>query len=443
MALIHDHSCECVKTELDLFTVPPTQTSIEKGRWEEVNPLAHIIESGPIEFVVPGTGDEYIDLASCLLYVKAKITNADGSNLLADAPVGPVNLWLHSLFSQIDVYINGKMVSNPSPTYPYRALLETILTYGIDAKSTQLGASLYAKDTASNMDVVNPLATDEDGANAGLRIRHNYTSGSKIVDMIGPIHSDMFSQSKYMMNGIELRLKLNRSKSQFCLVSPAVNSAFKAVIPDATFLVRKVKISPSVQLAHAEALNHGPAKYPIQRSITKVISIPGGTMSLNKDHIFLGQLPKRVVVGLVDNDAFNGSYDKNPFNFKNYGMTSIVLSVGGEQVPSKPLKLDFNEAGPSSVMGYYSLFQGTNKMHRDEGNTISRTQYNHGYTLFAFDLTPDLSANDAHLNLVQEGNLGIEIQFAQALDNTVNVLVYGELDNIIEIDRDRNVMFDF
>ena len=336
------------------------------------------------------------------------------------------------------------MVSNLSPTYAYQAILETLLNYGIDAKSTHLGASLYAKDTASHMDVVNPGADDNDGVNTGLKARYAYTSESKTVDMIGPIHSDIFFQSKFLLNGVELRLKLNRSKSQFCLVSSAQHPGYKAVITGATLLVRKMKISPAVQLAHAEAMKQGPAKYPIQRCVIKVISIPGGTMSLNKDHIFLGQLPKRIVVGLVDNDAFNGTYTKNPFNFKNYGMTSFVLSVGGEQVPSKPLKLDFTAAGGlSTIMGYYSLFQGTNKMHRDEGNTISRSQYNNGYTLFAFDLTPDLSANDSHLNLVEEGNLGVEIQFAQPLEHTVNVLVYGEMDNIIEIDRERNVMFDY
>ena len=32
MAFIHEGSCECTKSELDLFSVPPTQTSIEIER---------------------------------------------------------------------------------------------------------------------------------------------------------------------------------------------------------------------------------------------------------------------------------------------------------------------------------------------------------------------------------------------------------------------------
>ncbi|XP_070571283.1 uncharacterized protein F54H12.2-like [Ptychodera flava] len=215
------------------------------------------------------------------------------------------------------------------------------------------------------MDEVDP--TKEGGeVNKGLKNEYAFTSGSQVVDMVGPIHSDLFFQPKYLMNGVELRLKLNRSKNAFSLVSSAENSGFKAVVTEATLLVRKIKLSPS--------------------------------------------LPKRVVLGLVDNDAFNGSYKKNPFNFKHYGMTSLVLNVSGKQVPSKPLKLDFTKAGGQSfIMAYYSLFTGTNKIGRDEGININRYEYDNGYTLFAFDLTPDLSADGGHLNLVKEGNLGIEL----------------------------------
>lgn len=36
-------------------------------------------------------------------------------------------------------------------------------------------------------------------------------------------------------------------------------------------------------------------------------------------------------------------------------------------------------------------FSGTDKTNHDEGNVISREVYPGGYTLYAFDLTPDLS----------------------------------------------------
>ena len=87
------------------------KTSISKGQWIEYHPISNITDSGPIEFYVSGTGDEYLDLARTQLFIKAKITKANGTAIDADAQVGPVNLFLHSLFSQVDVSLNERLIS--------------------------------------------------------------------------------------------------------------------------------------------------------------------------------------------------------------------------------------------------------------------------------------------------------------------------------------------
>jgi len=77
-----------------------------------------------------------------MLYVRLKVVQPNGNNLGADAKVGPVNLFLHSLFSQVDVSLNGMPVTTTSDTHSYRAYIETLLSYGEDAKNTQLSACL-------------------------------------------------------------------------------------------------------------------------------------------------------------------------------------------------------------------------------------------------------------------------------------------------------------
>jgi len=101
MAFISDQSCECLKSELDLFSVPPTQTSVESGNWIEYHPLTTAGVDSLIDFVINGTGKDYIDLANSMLLVQAKIINMDGTDTVDADPVGPVNLWLHSLFAQV------------------------------------------------------------------------------------------------------------------------------------------------------------------------------------------------------------------------------------------------------------------------------------------------------------------------------------------------------
>ena len=48
MAFVHPQSCECIKSELDIFAVPPTQTSIKHGQYVEYNPIAAIALGQPI-----------------------------------------------------------------------------------------------------------------------------------------------------------------------------------------------------------------------------------------------------------------------------------------------------------------------------------------------------------------------------------------------------------
>jgi len=76
-----------------LISVPPTQTSMEHGSWIEYHPLTTVSTGSPIEFDVRGSGEDYIDFANTMLYVKAKITQNDGANLQDDAEVGLVNLF--------------------------------------------------------------------------------------------------------------------------------------------------------------------------------------------------------------------------------------------------------------------------------------------------------------------------------------------------------------
>ena len=68
-------------------------------------------------------------------------------------------------------------------------------------------------DTAGKMD-------NGEDANAGLVARRKLLSTTKSVDLIGHFHCDVFSQEKLLLNGVEVRLRLVRSRDSFCLMDP-------------------------------------------------------------------------------------------------------------------------------------------------------------------------------------------------------------------------------
>ena len=206
MAFVHASSCECNKSELDLFTVPPTQTALEDSQWIEHRPITALTDNGPIEFLVPGSGDEYVSLSQSYFQVTAQILKPDGENLIQtaatdpDIGVGPINLWLHSIFSQIDVSLNERLITPSTNTYPYRAYLETLLSYGPAAKGSQLQGALWYKDTAGHM--------DSTSYNSGYTNRQKWTKNSKDVTMYGIPHLDLWFQDRLILNGVNIKMRL-------------------------------------------------------------------------------------------------------------------------------------------------------------------------------------------------------------------------------------------
>ena len=233
-------------------------------------------------------------------------------------------------------------------------------------------------------------------------------------------------------------MKLHRHKPEFCLLSADIAPAYKIIIVDAILYVKKIELTSSVFNAINTVLNDKNAQYAITRTTPKVFTVPRGQQSQHIDNAFLGEIPKRIAVCMMDNDSYNGNYKKNPFNFKQYNLTQIGISVNGEEVPFKPLKLNFDEK--LFVTAYNTLFSGTGKLHGNSGSIIKREDCSEGYTIIVADLTPfEIGDN---FDLKAEGTLGIDLVFKSPLAATINVLVYAEYDNVIEIDSNRNVIKD-
>lgn len=447
MAFLHSNSCECMKSELDLFTLPPTQTSVESSQFIHYKPVSSLTDDGPLEFVIPG-GSDYLDLAHTMLSIRMQISPtveiAEAAKATEFPKVAPVNNTLHSLFNQIDVFFNQKLVSPPNNAYPYRAYIETLLNYSKATMDSHLTSSLWYSDSPGQLEASPVIKRTEPNANIGQCNRQYFTLEGKTVDLVGHLHCDVFNQNKFLLNGVELRLRLVRSKDAFCLMDHTDDEKFTIHIKEASLIVRRVKISPGVMLAHANTLTKATAKYPINRVEVKAFTMHRGILGDTLDNVILGQIPKRVIIGFVDNKAFNGNRKFNPFNFQHFNINYLSLYVDGVQIPSKPLQPRFSDNNPLFIDSYHTVFSGTGIHFLNESLIISRTDYNLGYTFFAFDLTPDLSANSSsHWNLIKHGSVRVEVKFERALASTINCIIYAEYDNVLEIDSSRQVITDF
>ena len=440
MSYVHPYSKRCEKSEVDLFSVPPTQLSLEKGRWIDYRPLSSVENpDSAITFLIAGT-DEYLDLSKTILYVEGKIIKNDNGELKGGGQtnVAPVNNFLHSLFKQVDVYLNGKQVTPAMGTYAYRSYIETLLNYDVSAKKSQLSSALYFKDTALHMDENGALPTsktmnikiyDDSGANAvdetvsvtipgagnqGFANRHKFIENGNQFVLSGPIFSDVFMSDRLLLNMLNLKVVLNRSTNAFCLMDMNDKNSMinpKVKLTDVVLRIRKVKVDPAINDATEITLKQTPALYPIRRVECKILTIPNGLPGVRQDNIFSGVIPKSFVFGLVNVDASNGTYDKNPYNFAHFGVHTVTLTANGEEIPFKQLTLKYPKAAngkpdPATdaevdfIQAYNTLFSGTGKIYANTGLDITREEYAGGYALYAFDLTPDMCNTTDYFNAV-------------------------------------------
>ena len=120
-------SNDCSSLSLDLFLFPPTQSSFQKGKSIDFHPITSLSDGGRIEFKVSESRKEFLDLACSYLYLKVKVSKADGSNLDGVSKAGFTNYPIASLFNQVDIILGGKLISSATNTYTHRSILEVLL----------------------------------------------------------------------------------------------------------------------------------------------------------------------------------------------------------------------------------------------------------------------------------------------------------------------------
>jgi hypothetical protein len=188
-----------------------------------------------------------------------------------------------------------------------------------------------------------------------------------------------------------------------------------------------------------ELLDKGlkPAIYPIRRVTMKAFNVAAGSRSISEGNLFSGILPKRIILGIVPSDSFEGSYIKNPFNFVHSNLSYCALNVNGNLLPRQGLNSNFKES--DILQNYFTLSQSTGRAFTDKGLDITREDYPNGYALLCFDLTPDLQEN-GYYHLINRGGIRLEMKFDEALSSHLNIIVYAEYDSNIKIDKNRVVM---
>ena len=94
-----------------MVTIQPTTTGIN-----------------PMEFIIPAL-DNCVNLGRSYFTMELRLKKSTNDDLVANELLWPVNNLAHSIIKQIDLQLNGTLISPQSDTYHYKAYLENLLNY--------------------------------------------------------------------------------------------------------------------------------------------------------------------------------------------------------------------------------------------------------------------------------------------------------------------------
>lgn len=301
MAYINNINSFLVKSETDIFSPSPLQTSVDNGWYTEFRSVNHVNDSS-LEFYVPESSN-YLDLSQTQLIVKVKITNQDGTDLPKTNKILLVNNFLSSLFVHLGVELNGKAITPANNNYHLRSYVEKLLNYSTDTKLTHLGSSLFYHDNADDFKTM-----DGDG----FQFRSSQLNEDKTTTLSGFLHTELCNQNRLMLNNVSIRFKFYRNNPMFSLALKEIDDAlptdanekkkkeeelkkkYNIKILDAKLVMRYVKLSNSVMVSHQLTLNKNlNATYPVNKIEMKTLTLPKGAGTKRLiDNLFLGSLPK-------------------------------------------------------------------------------------------------------------------------------------------------------
>ncbi|XP_015795543.1 uncharacterized protein LOC107371909 [Tetranychus urticae] len=381
MEYLHQSSFPATKSELEIFSVPPTQTAISHSYQVEYRPTSSIEKGDSFEILVPAS-DDFTDLQATMI----------------DLIVGTVN------------------TSQASNRYHYQSWFEDTL-----------------------FRVKNKIDSGRMDESDSTRIANG------IFDLYFRMHLPLCEQDKLLINAVPISFRFNKSPEGFPLIKTDATDteSYQVQLNAITLHIRRVKLFPDAQISILKGLIKSPAKYFITRNEIRVFSISSNLVGATIESLFSGILPRRVVIGFVDDAAHIGSLTKDPYQFQHFNINYIALQADGNLIPSLPYQPNFEKK--LYMREFVNLYRA---LGQDEGQPqldVSYEDFGKSKTLFAFDLTPDgsIGAENGTLSLLKRGNIRLHVKFSKTLTTSIKAIIFAQFDNVITIDQNRNVTVDY
>ena len=304
-----------------------------------------------------------------------------------------VNNILHSIFSNVEVYINNRQFYNSNGLYAHKSYMSNNFKGAVSEYKGVLhcGGYDYAEfpDEIMEAPLSKPFFTR----------RMKMLSRPDGFMLYGKLGVDLFSTSELLYPIMKIRLRLIRARPNFYMIID--NPSVSLGIVDCSLYTRRIALKDEYHKKRMAMFAYTPVEFNYFETLAKTFIINARQSQFIQENIFNNAPGRRIAIAMNTNFAFTGSYTEDPFWYQQFDLRQVRILRGGQPI------VDFDAADNCRL--YVTTMKAMN--FQDDIPSVPFDNFKDHYVL-VFDLTSmqDATENCHYPELVGEP-LRLELNF--------------------------------
>jgi len=313
---------------LQLFTEAPLELDSDSYHYVAYQPTLQFDSYTPVTFHIAGNQEEFID-PQIVMQVTFKITKGDGSDLDAGAEVAIRENGGHTMWSDINVKMNGKVITGQAyKRYPYMSWLQHVFK-----------ASKTQRDQMNAMQAFYVDQKIGQGAGPAYERRKEVVRQSRVANLEYVLNCEITRQDRLILPMVDLDIVCTPSSQEIRVESHSADKDELLQLLSAKLIIKKVKVNAALYNDLIISLQSRPAMYPIKRYACVTVSQPQGIQAFSSN--LLGsptKLPNVVYLMMIPTEGEMGDRSISPFRINASHLNLLHLSSQGVDYPNRTYK---------------------------------------------------------------------------------------------------------
>ena len=243
----------------------------------------------------------------------------------APVPLGThLNKILHSIFSNVEVYINNQEIYNSNGLYAHKFYISNNFREAIFEYKGVLHYEGYDYEEFPN-EITEALLSEP-----FFTRRMKMLSCPDGFMLYGKLGVDFFSTSELLYPNMKIRLRLISARPNFYMISD--NPIVSLGIVDCSLYTRRIALKDDYHKKRMDMLPYTPVQFNYLETLAKTFIIPARQNQFIQENIFNKAPVRQIAIAMNTNSAFTGSYTENPFWYQQLELRQIKRHRGGQAI---------------------------------------------------------------------------------------------------------------